>query len=182
MHMNGLTTAAPVVLCDDREKGSYTFAGLEVSGMPIRVERTHLQTGDYTLPCLQHLIAVERKSALDLHGTLSTARRRRRFQAELQRLSRLPFPLVLVEATQAELQTMQTPNSRFPAAAMLCVMRDFMIRYVAVRWLFVPGRRAGEIATVRFLADSVSRMDPQQTATAGVEAWRTSASPGEPLV
>jgi DNA excision repair protein ERCC-4 len=63
---------------------------------PLRVEVGTLATGDYSIKGLEHVIAVERKSAEDMLGCIG--RERERFDREIQRLLAYPTRAIVVEA------------------------------------------------------------------------------------
>src|SRR5688572_15915541 len=63
---------------------------------PLRVELGTLPTGDYSLKGLEHVIAIERKSAEDMLACIG--RERERFDREIQRLLAYPVRAIVVEA------------------------------------------------------------------------------------
>jgi len=84
------------VIADTREQNPWTFEDLGV-----HVTRATLHTGDYSLPGLEHRVAIERKSADDFVGTV--LRERARFYQELERLRAFEFRAVIVEASVRDL-------------------------------------------------------------------------------
>ena len=88
----------PVVLVDSREQRPWSFENLET-------ERGTLDTGDYSIRGLTHLVAVERKSLDDLLGCIG--RDRDRFKRELARMRGFRFRALLVEATLEEIEAGQ---------------------------------------------------------------------------
>lgn len=83
------------ILIDTREQAPFVFAE-----MPTRPKT--LDTGDYSIAGLEHLIAVERKSIDDLLACCG--RERDRFKRELQRLQAYRFRLLVVETDAAALE------------------------------------------------------------------------------
>ena len=85
----------PTIIIDSREQTPFTFVNMAT-------ESGTLDTGDYSIAGLTHLIAVERKSLPDLLACIG--RDRDRFKRELQRLRAYPYRLLIVEtnATQIE--------------------------------------------------------------------------------
>ena len=71
----------PVIVVDTREQKPYRFTRCQVKTLP---------TGDYSLVGLEDCIAIERKSAADLAGSLGAGRTR--FRRELERLAQLDTP------------------------------------------------------------------------------------------
>lgn len=69
---------------------------------PLRTEVGTLQTGDYSIKGLEHLVCIERKSLDDLLGCCG--RDRERFERELQRMLAYPVRLLLVESTWPEIE------------------------------------------------------------------------------
>lgn len=63
---------------------------------PLRVELGTLATGDYSVRGLEHVIAIERKSAEDMLACIG--RERDRFDREIQRLLAYPVRAIVVEA------------------------------------------------------------------------------------
>ncbi|MCZ6651725.1 MAG: hypothetical protein O7D91_01675, partial [Planctomycetota bacterium] len=86
---------SPVVIIDTREQHPWSFANLPT-------ERATLDSGDYSIVGLTHLVVVERKSLPDLLGCLG--RERDRFKRELQRLRGYRFRCLVVEASYADLE------------------------------------------------------------------------------
>ena len=82
---------APTVIIDSREQAPLAFANL-----PSEVGT--LDTGDYSIRGLEHLVAVERKSLDDLLGIVG--RDRQRFRRELQRLRGFRYRLWSLKRTR----------------------------------------------------------------------------------
>ena len=77
------------LIIDTREQTPLVFPG------PISTRRGTLRTGDYSLGGYEDRFTVERKSAVDLVGTLT--RGRSRFERELERMAGYEFARVIVE-------------------------------------------------------------------------------------
>ena len=84
------------VIVDSREQHPLRFDNL-----PAKVGT--LDTGDYSIDGLTHLVAVERKSLDDLLACIG--RERDRFKRELQRLRAYRFRLLVIEADAATLES-----------------------------------------------------------------------------
>ena len=82
----------PVIVVDTREQKPYRFTRCQVKT---------LTTGDYSLVGLEDRVAIERKSAADLAGSLGSGRAR--FQRELERLAQLDYAAIVVEASLRQL-------------------------------------------------------------------------------
>jgi ERCC4-type nuclease len=79
-----------IAIVDSREQ---TPLGLD----PLRTTVAGLDTGDYSIVGLEHVVRVERKSLFDLVGCVG--RERERFQREVDRLLAFPVRVLVVEAT-----------------------------------------------------------------------------------
>jgi ERCC4-type nuclease len=80
---------------------------------PLLVETGTLATGDYSVRGLEHVVAVERKSAEDMLACIG--RERERFDREIQRLLAYPVRAIVVEAgwqffERGEWRGQVTPN------------------------------------------------------------------------
>lgn len=109
----------------------------------------HLVTGDYTIDGFEHALAVEKKSLADLFGTVGQGRER--FERELDRLNRLDFAAVVVEA---EWSTILTDPPRHTQLCPKTVFRSVLAwqqRWRGVHWWFCDGRRHAEVTTFRIL-------------------------------
>ncbi len=87
-------TVTPTIMIDTREQTPFTFANMAA-------KLGTLDTGDYSIEGLTHLIAIERKSLQDLLGCVG--RDRDRFKRELQRLRAYPYRLLVIEASAFEI-------------------------------------------------------------------------------
>ncbi|MBM3956857.1 MAG: hypothetical protein FJ313_02250 [Gemmatimonadetes bacterium] len=84
-----------MAVIDTREQAPLNLA-------PLRTVRGTLETGDYSILGLEHIVAVERKSLSDLVACVG--RERERFERELQRLLAYPVRAMVVEAFWADLE------------------------------------------------------------------------------
>ncbi len=152
------------VLVDGREKWPYTFDGLHADSdrsyrpLEVRREWARLETGDYSIaqgiegPDAESVrplpVAVERKTLQDLYSTLG--QHRERFEAEHERLSKLKFAAVVVEASWDEIVHRPPERSRLSPKSVLRTAISWSSRY-RVPWWCVEGRRAAEVVTFRLL-------------------------------
>ena len=95
------------VVIDNREKAPFHFTGLETNkdknSLPIIVETItdrHLETGDYSIDGLENEITIERKSKVDLYGSLG--RNRDRLEREFQRMQAMKYSAIVLEADWEE--------------------------------------------------------------------------------
>lgn len=84
-----------VAVIDTREK-------LKLDLSPLRVVAGTLDTGDYSVQGLEHLVAIERKSIPDLVACVG--RERPRFDRECQRLLSYPTRAIVVEGSWRDLE------------------------------------------------------------------------------
>lgn len=108
----------------------------------VSIERKRLATGDYSLPGLEEVVALERKSGLDLLGTLfgedpdsalGEARHRQdRFRAELERARGLKLFAIVCEASEGWLFTearrrVERYGKSFDPFQVLAILRTFAV-------------------------------------------------------
>ena len=87
------------IIIDTREKLPLLFPGLEI-------ETRKLDEGDYNIKELEDIIVVERKSLIDLYGTLTHGHTR--FKKEIQRsLKKGKYIYIFVEGSEAEFYSMK---------------------------------------------------------------------------
>jgi len=96
----------PSIIIDSREQNPLDFLNLTATVGT-------LDTGDYSIVGLTHLVAVERKSIDDLLACIG--RERERFKRELQRLRAYRFRLLVIEADAATLEAGQWRSNLQPA-------------------------------------------------------------------
>lgn len=130
------------IVIDSREQAPFEFAGYECS-----TEAGTLYTGDYSLPGLDRLVAVERKSVDDLLGCLVNAERDR-FERELARASGLERFAVVVEASYQDIARGRYRSRMKPHAALQSLVA-FQVRYNAA-FVFAGDRAGAEYFTHSF--------------------------------
>ena len=146
----------PTVIIDTREQAPFTFNTLTS-------ERGTLDTGDYSVRGLEHLVALERKSPEDLLGCIANGRDR--FVRELQRLRAYRFRCLVVEVSYRELaagrwRSKVHPNSVLGSIAAWCA------RYELPVMLCDDHKYAGEFAE-RFLFQAARTVALECQAVAG---------------
>lgn len=150
------------VLIDTREQLNFEFTGLRTDAnqgrLPLRVPtiRGTLPSGDYSIAGIgpdekpwSSSIAIERKSLIDLFGTLS--RGRARFIRELERLDALDFAAVVVEADWPTILREPPERSRLNPLTVFRSVIAWQQRYPRVHWWLAPSRVFAERATYRML-------------------------------
>ena len=116
---------APTIIVDSREKSPFQFETLPS-------EVGSLDTADYSVKGLTHLIAVERKSVNDLLACVG--RERARFKRELQRLRAYRFRLVVIESDAATLWTGEW-RSKLTPAHVIGSLAAWTAQYCLPMWL-----------------------------------------------
>ena len=96
----------PTIVIDTREQNPWQFTSLAT-------ERGSLDTADYSIRGLLHLVAVERKSLDDLLGCVGCDRDR--FKRELARMRGYRFRALVIEASLAEIEAGQWRSKLQPA-------------------------------------------------------------------
>jgi len=139
------------IVVDNREQLPYRFdLPATGDGRPQRVAvvRRYLPTGDYSIVGFTEEFCIERKSLEDLYSTLGQDRPR--FEREFERMQRMRFAGVVVEASWLEVldPTLARPAgewlSRLNPASVAGTIAAWSIRYPAVHWWFPGGRRRAE--------------------------------------
>jgi ERCC4-type nuclease len=90
------------IIIDTREQLKIPFKNFEVAT---------LQTGDYSIKGYENLISIERKSAIDLYGTLGKGNKR--FKKELERSMDLEYFAIVVEDNFQNIRNKTFENSHF---------------------------------------------------------------------
>lgn len=102
-----------VALIDTREQ-----CPLDLS--PLQTRQATLQTGDYSVAGLEHVVAIERKSLDDLLRCVG--QERERFEREIQRMLAYPVRVLVIEATWPDLERGGWRSRITPAAAIGSVL------------------------------------------------------------
>ncbi len=132
-----------IIVIDSREQIPFGFRGYTDTTTQVG----SLQAGDYSIPGLETLVAVERKSLPDLVACLG--RERNRFERELERLRSYEAAAVVVEAPMSDLVTGNYRSKLNPTAAFESVIA-FQCRY-RLPFHFAQDRRGAERYTHSFL-------------------------------
>ncbi len=130
------------IVIDSREQSPFTFGGYDCE-----LVRGALATGDYSLACLEHQTAIERKSLDDLLGCLTSGRER--FTRELERARGMSAFAVVVEADWLDLVEGRYRSRMAPAAAVASVLSMSMKNRVSFH--FCGSREQAEAVTYHLL-------------------------------
>ena len=99
-----------VVLVDSRER---TPPAIDLH---LPTSRATLQTGDYSVLGLEHLVRVERKSLQDL--VMCVGRERERFDRCIERLRHFPLAVLVIEARESSVELKQYRGEVSPNAVL----------------------------------------------------------------
>lgn len=131
-------TEAVRIVIDSREQKPYEFLGATVKALP---------SGDYSVAGMENRVAVERKTLADAFGSLG--RCRARFEREMERLSKLDFAAVVIEATLEEFLRGGPYSQMNPKAAVNSLIA-WSVRF-RIPVFFAGGRRYARSLTYRLL-------------------------------
>ena len=97
-----------------------------------------LAAGDYSIQTFETRVAVERKSHIDLLG--SVGKGRVRFEKEMKRLSSYRFAAIVIEASMSDIMNCTPVYSRMNPVATLATLADWSCQY-GVHVVFACNRR-----------------------------------------
>ena len=135
------------ILIDSREQLPYSFS------VPTRTAT--LPTGDYSISGAENLVAIERKTASDLIGSLT--RGRDRFERELHRGMALKYFALVVESSLMSLSNGHYMSLMKPKAAIQSLL-TFSVRY-DLPIFFAENRNYGERLTESLLVKFAREME-----------------------
>ncbi len=121
-----------IVIADTREQQPWTF-----EGQGIQTLRQKLDTGDYSLPGLEHRVCIERKSLNDWTGTVMKSRGR--FYRELERMRAFQFRCVIIEAGVREVMAGKYTSEVRPSSVLGFIAEITVAQSVPV---YLAGTRA----------------------------------------
>lgn len=126
------------IVTDSREQRPFQFKNSVVQALP---------TGDYSLLGYEHRVTVERKSASDIFSSLGAGRER--FERELQRMSKIDYAAIVIEAGLPELLR-QPPFSQMNPKSVVNSLVSWSVKY-KVHVFFAGDRRHAKALTYRIL-------------------------------
>lgn len=146
------------VVIDSREQQPYEFPGSVVKG---------LATGDYSIQGFEDRVAIERKSLQDAYASLGGGRKR--FERELQRLSKLSYAAIVIESTLEEFLKGPAFSQMNPKAAVNSIIA-WSVKY-RVCVFFAGNRILGKALTYRLLEKFLKYAEekPHGNQTGGME-------------
>ena len=148
----------PKIIVESREQRAWRFENLPS-------EPGALDTGDYSVVGLTHMVAIERKSLPDLLACVG--RERDRFKRELQRLRAYRFRLLIVEASHTDLEA-GLWRSQLKPSHVLGSLAAWTAQY-SLPVMLVGNHQAGAEFCERFLYQ-VARCVARENAAVGVAA------------
>jgi ERCC4-type nuclease len=134
---------SPTVIIDSREQNP-----IDTAPMPSIVGT--LPTGDYSIVGLEHVIAIERKSAEDMLACIG--RERERFDREIQRLLAYPCRAIVVEAGWQYFERGEFGRSEVKPAAAIGSLLGWIMAGVPVVMAYDHARAGRFISRMLFLA------------------------------
>jgi len=127
-----------VVAVDTREQRPYRFP---------RWEAKTLASGDYSVVGLEDRVTVERKTKADAY--VSLGRERARFERELERMSRMDYAALVIEASLPEFLVAPAFSRLSPRSAVASLLAWSVKHRVFV--FFAGDRRHGRAVTLGLL-------------------------------
>lgn len=131
--------AGLTIVIDSRERRAYGFQGAVVKGLP---------AGDYSVLGAEGRVAIERKSKADAFSSLGWGRAR--FHREVERLARMEYAAIVVEASLHDFLR-APPFSRVSPRSAARSLLAWSVRY-RLPVFFVGDRRHGRAVT-RYLLE-----------------------------
>ena len=143
------------ILIDSREQLPYQFS--------VPTKTATLKTGDYSISGAENLIAIERKTADDLIGSITKGRAR--FERELARGKGLEYFALVIESSLMDLSNGHYRSLMKPKAAIQSLMA-FSIRY-NLPIFFAESRDYGARITESLLVKFAKEMKTRSERIAG---------------
>lgn len=131
------------IVVDQREKLPFTFAEVDVE-----VVTAKLESGDYSILGMEHLVVVERKRPVELFSNFT--RDRDRFKREYERLSEFEYAAVVIEGDLPSCAIRGSEHSRVSPSLIINSLISWSIRYNVHTW-FATSRILAETLTFRIL-------------------------------
>lgn len=157
------------ILIDTAEQLYWPFKQMPIDGktpMDIDTEwrclgRHPNSLGDYSVDGYEGVMHVERKSVLDLIGTLlDFDGRRDRFEQELSNLERIKYGAVIVEGHVADILAASEQRGKKSVSTIRKVLYRSMMGYQTdyrVPWFFCGDTRAAEVTCFRFFQRAIRK-------------------------
>lgn len=149
------------VIVDTREQAPWSFQNLRADSsqkyrpLVVFTERKGLESGDYTIKGYEDQFSIERKSLADAFSTFTVDRER--FERELERLNKMRFAVIIVEAgfdTIIAGPERLDRSDRQRQVIGKTVFRSILAwqqRFSRVHWCLMPGRQFAEHTAFRHM-------------------------------
>jgi len=119
-----------IVVIDSREQQPYTFQNIKPE--PPETIRRGLKTGDYSISGLENKICIERKSLIDLFGSVGTGRIR--LEAEFERMQSFDYAALVIESDLSSIFTNPPGRSKMNPKAVFRTLISWSIKYNVCIW------------------------------------------------
>ena len=126
------------IVTDSREQKPFRFENSVVKT---------LKTGDYSILGFEDKVSIERKSKQDIFASLGTGRKR--FERELQRMSKFDYAAIVIETGLPGL-LQRPPFSRMLPKSVVNTLVSWSVKY-GVHVFFAGDRRHAKALTYRIL-------------------------------
>lgn len=137
-----------IIKIDQREKKPWFL----LLAPKIKIRYARNTTADYTIEGGEQEIAIERKTLVDILGTLSLAkddagnRKRDRFEKEIKRMQGIRQTFIVVEAPlERVLQTGLAIKGQISKILLLRAIIRLKMKYPQTRWYFATNREQAEM-------------------------------------
>jgi len=134
-----------IVIQDTREQKPFTFEGIRPKPT---IEIAPLRIGDYSLKGFEDKFPLERKSLVDLFGSLGKGRDR--FEREFQQMSECEFAALVIEADWHTILRMPPVRSKMNPKSVYRTLVSWSIKYNVHIWA-CPNRAFAEKTTYLLL-------------------------------
>ena len=118
------------IVIDTREQQPYTFQNTKPE--PPETIKRGLITGDYSIQDLEDTICVERKSMIDLFGSVGSGRKR--FEREMQRMSKYDYAALVIESDLSRIFVNPPIRSKMNPKAVFRTLISWSIKYSVHVW------------------------------------------------
>jgi len=173
------------IVIDSAEQQPFSFTGLRADAdqqhRPLIVKtvwrslgRHPNQLGDYSIDGMIGRVHVERKSIVDLQGTVLDFRpggNRSRFERELANLSSIDSAMVCVEGSLGAVLRHHNERRKAERKVVAKQLLRSILAYqqdYSVGWMFCDSRRLAEVATFRFLERHWRKVSEREKESSGL--------------
>lgn len=118
------------IVIDTREQKPYVFINVPIIGKK-------LDAGDYSITGYENRITVERKTLVDLYGTVGKGRNR--FERELEKLERYDYAAIIIEASLDTVARLPPPRAKLLPKVVIRSLIAWAQRY-GVHVIFADNR------------------------------------------